>query len=388
LLSTRRHFLAGDIILVLEEHVIALRLPGFGRLAAVVCCSASLALAANTVGFKAGKVELKSAGALAFAPDGVLLIGDSMGGNVFALDTGDRTKAASGGTVEIKGVNQKIAAMLGTTPDQIMINDVIVNPVSKKVYISLSRGSGAEAVPMIVRTDASGKLAEVPLTNIKHASIALVDAPDAAAKDNRGNSKRMEAITDLGYVEGNVIVAGLSNEEFSSTLRSIPYPFNSASKGAGIEIFHGAHGRFETNAPVRTFVPYTIENKAHLLAAYTCTPLVKIPVSELKPGAKVKGTTIAELGNRNKPLDMITYKKDGKEYILMANSSRGVMKLPTEKLEKYESITARVPEKQGVPYETIATLKGVTQLDKLDDANAIMLMDDSGSLDLRSVPLP
>jgi hypothetical protein len=366
----------------------ALRLStAFGRLAATLCCTSALALAANTVGFKDGKVELKSAGVLAFAPDGVLLIGDSLGGAVFALDTADRTKATSGGSVNIQGVNQKIAAMLGTTPDQITINDVAVNPVSRKVYISLSRGAGAEAVPMIVRTDASGKIAEVPLTNIKHASIALADAPDATAKDNRGASKRMEAITDIGYVEGSVIVAGLSNEEFSSTLRSIPYPFNSASKGAGIEIFHGAHGRFETNAPVRTFVPYQIQNKPHLLAAYTCTPLVKIPVSELKPGAKVKGTTIAELGNRNKPLDMIVYRKDGQDFILMANSSRGVMKLPTEKLESYEPITAQT-EKRGVPYETIAALKGVQQLDKLDDANALMLMDNSGSLDLRSVPLP
>ena len=40
-----------------------------------------------------------------------------------------------------------------------------------------------------------------------------------------------------------------------------------------------------------------------------------IPLSELKPGNKVKGKTIAELGNRNRPLDMIVYKgKDGKEY--------------------------------------------------------------------------
>jgi peptide-methionine (R)-S-oxide reductase len=30
------------------------------------------------------------------------------------------------------------------------------------------------------------------------------------------------------------------------------------------------------------------------MAAYTCTPLVKIPVADLKAGAKVKGTTIAE----------------------------------------------------------------------------------------------
>jgi hypothetical protein len=182
-------------------------------------------------------------------------------------------------------------------------------------------------------------------------------------------------------------VAGLSNEEFASSLRSIPYPFRSANKGAGIEIFHGAHGRFETNAPVRTFVPFEVKNQPHILAAYTCTPLVKIPVSELKPGNKVKGTTIAELGNRNRPLDMIVYRKGGKDFILMANSSRGVMKLPAQNLETYQPITAQT-DKQGVPYETIASLKGVQQLDKLDDANAVMLIDDGGSLDLRAVPLP
>jgi hypothetical protein len=383
-----RHPSPGDIIPILEENVRAFQLfTGFGRLAAVLCCAGALAFAANTVGFKAGKAELKSAGVLAFAPDGILLIGDSMGGAVFALDTGDRAKTSSGGPIEIKGINQKIAAMLGTTPDQILINDVAVNPISKKIYISVARGTGPDAAPMILRTDASGKLSEVALTNIKHASIGLADVPDPSVKDRRGNSKRLEAITDLGFVDGKVIVAGLSNEEFSSTLRSIPYPFSSASKGAGIEIYHGAHGQFETNAPVRTFVPFEIQNKQHLLAAYTCTPLVKIPVSELKPGAKVKGTTIAELGNRNKPLDMIVYKKDGKDYILMANSSRGVMKLPAEKLESYESITAKT-DKQGVPYETIAALKGVQQLDKLDNGNALTLADEGGSLDLRSVPLP
>ena len=42
------------------------------------------------------------------------------------------------------------------------------------------------------------------------------------------------------------------------------------------------------------------------------------------------GTTIAELGNRNRPLDMIVYKKDGKEFLLMSNNSRGVMKIPTD----------------------------------------------------------
>ena len=360
----------------------------FVKTATVLCLTAVAAFAANaTAGLQPGKATIKSAGPLAFGPDGVLFVGDTLSATVVALDTGDGKAGKKATTIEIKGLNEKIAAALGTTADQILINDVVVNPASKNVYMSVSRGRGADATPVILRADASGKLSEVSLDNIKHAVVSIPNAPDAAAKDQRGNSRRMESITDLAYVDGKVIVAGLSNEEFSSTLRSIPYPFKSADPGAGIEIFHGAHGRFETNAPVRTFVPYTVAGTPHILAAYTCTPLVRIPVSELKAGAKVKGTTIAELGNRNRPLDMIVYKKDGADFILMANSSRGVMKLPAQKLDSYEPITAQT-EKRGVPYETIATLKGVQQLDKLDDGHALLLADENGSLDLRTIPLP
>jgi hypothetical protein len=268
-----------------------------------------------------------------------------------------------------------------------MINDVAVNPNSKRVYISVSRGRGADAVPVILRTDAKGSLSELSLDNIKHARVSLPNPPAETAGDARAASRRLESITDLAYVDGKVIVAGLSNEEFSSTLRAIPYPFQEADKGAGIEIFHGAHGRFETNAPVRTFVPYEIAGQKNILAAYTCTPLVRIPVSELKAGAKVKGTTIAELGNRNRPLDMIAYSKDKAQYILMANSSRGVMKLKAENLDKYEGIVAKT-DVTGVPFETISTLKGVQQLDKFDDTRAVLLTDEGGSLDLRTIALP
>ena len=87
---------------------------------------------------------------------------------------------------------------------------------------------------------------------------------------------------------------------------------------------------------------YRIQNEPYLLAAYTCTPLVKVPVADLKAGAHVKGTTIAELGNRNRPLDMIVYQKDGKDYLLMTNNSRGVMKIPTEGAGTAESITEPV----------------------------------------------
>ena len=345
----------------------------------------AVAFCASSASMTMGKAELKSAGQLAFGPDGILFVGDSMGGSIVAVDTGDRTAARSGGKIEVKGINQKIAAMLGTAPDQILVNDVVVNPISKKAYVSVSRGRGPDATPVILRVDASGKISEVSLDHVNHSMVSLPDAP--AAKADSKNNPRLETITHMAFVNGNVIVAGLSNEEFSSSLRSIPFPFQQAGKGASIEIYHGSHGRFETNAPVRTFVAYSVKNEPYIMAAYTCTPLVKIPVSELKAGAKVKGSTIAELGNHNRPLDMIVYSKGGRDYFLMANSSRGVMKLAADGLDGYKPILAQT-EVTGVPYETIAGLKGVQQLDKLDDANALMLIDNEGSLDLRTIALP
>jgi hypothetical protein len=342
-----------------------------------------LAFSASIPTMQTGKSGLKSAGALAFNADGILFVGDTAGAAIVALDVDDHTASKSAGSLEIKGINEKIAALLGTAPDQILINDTAVNPVSKNVYISVSRGRGPDAVPMILRVNAAGKISEVSLDNIKHSGVQFSDAPAPAAPGRQ----QVETITSIAYVNGNVIVAGLSNEEFSSTLRSIPFPFQEAAKGAGIQIYHGSHGRFETAAPVRTFVAYEIDHQQQILAAYTCTPLVKIAVSDLKPGAKVHGTTIAELGNRNRPIDMIVYEKDGKHYILMANSSRGVMKLAADNLETYKPITAQT-EVTGVPYETLAALKDVQHLNKFDDATALILQGTNASMDLRTIPLP
>ncbi|MBM3739498.1 MAG: hypothetical protein FJW39_27340 [Acidobacteria bacterium] len=345
------------------------------------------AYAANlTSSLKSGKAELKSAGPLAFGPEGILFVGDPLGAQIFAISTGD-TKAAKTAEVEVSGLHEKIANLLGTTADQILVADLAVNPVSKRAYLSVSRGRGPEAIPVLLRVS-GGKLEEVNLSNIAHSKVALPNAPSPEAKA-RGQLLRMEAITDLAYSDGKVLVAGLSNEEFASNLRSVPFPFEAAGRGSSIEIYHGNHGRFETNSPVRTFTPYSIAKKPHILAAYTCTPLVTIPMSDLEPGKKVMGRTIAELGNRNRPLDMVVYKKGANHFVLMNNSSRGVMKIQADGLEGFESIKDKVADKAGVPYETIAGLKGVEQLDRLDANTALMLVrEDSGAMELKKLALP
>ncbi len=338
---------------------------------------------------KQGAPDLKSAGPLAFGPDGVLFVGDPQGAAIFAIDTGDRSEKSSRGPLNVEQVDEKIASLLGTTPDKILINDLAVNPASGTAYFSVSRGRGPDAAPAIVRIDTTGKLSDLSLEKVKYGKAELPNAPSADAKDRRGNSQRQESITDLAYVDGRVFVAGLSNEEFSSNLRSIPFPFSKTDAGASIEIYHGAHGKFETQSPVRTFASYNIAGQDYLLAAYTCTPLVKIPVSALTPGQKVKGTTIAELGNRNRPLDMVVYKKDGSDWLLMANSARGVMKIPTQDFDKAKGITQQIPDKAGIVYQTIDSLKGVQHLDKYDQDRALLLVrNDAGQFNLQTVELP
>jgi hypothetical protein len=349
-----------------------------GLAIAVVLAVNSARTAARTAGdLNPGKVELKSAGALAFGPGGVLFVGDSAAGAVVALDTKD-TAATPGGTMDVQGVDEKIAALVGVTAADVLINDVAVNPISKNVYLSASRGRGPDAQPLIVRLDASGAITPLALDNIPHASVSLADAPaaDAAARQN----PRTLTITDMTFVNGSLLVAGMSNEEWSSALRSIPYPFKAADKGTQLQIWHSSHGRYETQAPVRTFVPYTLGGKQYVLAAYTCTPLVKIPVSDLKAGAQVKGTTIADLGAGNQPLDMVPYSKDGHDYILIANSSFGVVKLHADSLATDQAIDSPtvVNASAGAPYDKITALKNVQHLVRFDDGHVLVLTAEPG----------
>jgi hypothetical protein len=40
-----------------------------------------------------------------------------------------------------------------------------------------------------------------------------------------------DSITDMSFVDGKLVVAGLSNEEFASKLRTIAYPFTTVDPG-------------------------------------------------------------------------------------------------------------------------------------------------------------
>jgi hypothetical protein len=330
---------------------------------------------------KKGTPELKSATTLTFGPEGILFIADPLAGTIFAVDTGDRTAANGSGRPKVEGLDEKIAGMLGITAKDLLINDIAVNPISGNTYLSLSRGKGPDAKAALAKVDRSGKVSEFSLKDVPFSKVTIPNA-------NTTERGRREAVTDMAYVKGRLLVAGLSSEEFASNLRAISFPFKDADKGTSVEIFHGNHNAVETRSPVRTFVPYDIKGETNILAAYTCTPLVKFPVSDLKPGQKVRGTTIAELGNMNRPLDMFVYNKGGKDYILMANSARGVMKITTDGIDTAKPITQRVGGVAGQKYETIASLKGVEHLDRFDKDHALILVKNDKGITLDTIELP
>lgn len=363
------------------------------RTAFAATAAAMLMLSTNataddlTAGMDRGTPDLKSAGALAFGPEGVLFVGDSAGAAVFAIATGD-TGTDEAGTIEAAKINETIAAKLGAEAREILVNDLAVNPSSGKAYLSVSRGRGPDAEAAIVRVDASGEVEVLDLTDVPFAKAMLPNPPDPNAEE-RGRSLRAQAITDLVFADGRLFVAGLSNEEFSSRLMAIPVPFQADAESTSLEFYHGAHGRFETRSPIRTFIATQIEGEPYLMAAYTCTPLVKIPMADLQPGAQVRGTTIAELGNRNSPLDMVSYRKDGRDLILVANSARGVMKVDASPAATIDGITTPIEDTAGLDYETLGDLAGVVQLSRLNDGQALILVqEDSGAQDLKTIELP
>lgn len=335
--------------------------------------------------FSVGTPDVKSMGTMTFGPEGVLLIGDSQSGAVFAIEMVDEEPARDAESIEVQGIDAKIAAMLGTTTEDIQILDMAVNPSSQNVYLSVSRAG----VDLLLRVNRAGEITEVTLRNVNYASKALRSPVSMDAKSSRGQSLRGEAITDLVYSDGAIYVAGLSNEEFASTLRTMSFPFDETEAATSIEIYHAAHQQYETHAPIRTLTAYTLNQAPHVLASYTCTPLVTFPVEKLENGIHLMGKTVAEFGSGNRPLDMIVYQNDGRDYILLANSNRALMKVDPRDIETSDAITTPVTERfgtAGTPFIAINQV-GVQQIDNLNGEYVLAVQRMSnGSLDLRSMP--
>jgi hypothetical protein len=286
---------------------------------------------------------LKSAGALAFGDNGVLFVADITGAAVhaFALREADVT-AQSGvelgnfqnfeGHDLVLGVDQKLAALFGTTYDQIVINDLVVHQPSQQIFLSVERGRGPQVDPAIVKVN-HGKLEVLELDRIAHSRVAIPNEP--SEKDMlEFEPQRIYAITDVKYYKGEVFVTGISNQRFASTLYRIPYPFNAKAATCTVEMWHPTHGEFETRAPIIRQLIREVNGTPYLFGVYGCTPLVRFQLAALTDNAHVRGETIGELGYGSNPIDMLTFQDpfDHKDYLLVTIDVRGASRLEVSEL--------------------------------------------------------
>ena len=326
----------------------------------------------------------ESVGALAFGPENILFVGDSEGGTIYAIDVADMAYG-HGGAVELAGLDRKIASMLGIAPEDLIISDMAVHPTAQTAYFSVMRGRGEGATPVLLRVSGDGTIQEVPFDGMRYSAMALDNAPGPDQTYGRGASARTYSITDLAFVDGEVFVAGLSNEEFASNVRRLPFPFTGEHLSTSLQIYHVSHGQNETHAPVMTFMAREIESQTHILAAYTCTPLVQFSTENLSDGEHVIGKTIAELGAGNRPLDMISYAVNGQERILISNSRHPLMKVNPGLIPGATSLVDPTRE-TGIAFETTQEL-GIRQMDNLNEEYVLVLQQEGqdGPMNLRSL---
>jgi hypothetical protein len=282
-----------------------------------------------------------------------------------------------------------------------MIHDMAVDPVGKDVYFAVSRGRSAWNSPWLLPNDVAdatvlvkmtpaGAPSLVDLTAVRHARVALPNPVDGAKMVPwKKVSLRADTITDMAYSDGVLYVAGLSNEEFASTMWSVKYPFAGAVAATTVENYHGAHGKYETEAPVRTFVPYPLKGKAHLLAAYLCTPLVTIPVADVQGGRHVRGRTVGEFGSGNYPLDMVLVRNEKGEKIVIANSNLPLLVVDAKDIESWPAAIDSPVESYTAGVRFISRSgTGIQQMDLLGDTHLLFLQRlPGGQLDLRPRPV-
>lgn len=297
-----------------------------------------LAETANVFGAGSSFGPLRSAGVLTFGPDSVLFVGDITGSAVhaFALRDKDLTPQTGEelgnfrnfeGRDLVRGLDQKLAALLGTTYDKIVVNDMAVHQPTEQIFLSVERGRGTDALPAIVKVN-HGELEVLELDTIPHSQVGIPNEPDQKAM-LEFDTQRSFAITDIKYYKGEIFVTGVSNQRFASTLHRIPYPFNSQMTTSTVEIWHPVHGEFETRAPIIRQLIREVHGEPYLFAVYGCTPLVRFPLASLKDGTHVRGDVIGELGYGSNPLDMLTFTDpfDQKEYLLVTIDARAASRI-------------------------------------------------------------
>ena len=146
------------------------------------------------------------------------------------------------------------------------------------------------------------------------------------------------AIMDMEFYEGELFVADVATDNFLSSLRRIAYPFDGTQSITNVDMYHITHDQYESRAPIRAMSVQNIDGKPQLVAAYTCSPIVLVPLEDLTDGARISAKTIMDYGN-GQPLDMIPFEMQGQSMLFVTNDSRSPQVIPVAGLNNAKVVT-------------------------------------------------
>lgn len=310
--------------------------------------------------------QIESLGILCFNDEGILFAGDNWAGAVHAFDLGSEKPRSTDFALNIYRIDEQIAALIGTTAKNIQIIDIAVHPISGEVYLSISRGHGQGSQPGLLKVNAEEKIQVINLASLPCKTKTLKNLPEPSRKVAlRGmggsppsekdrakaqQSLRILSIVAMEFYQGELFVAGINNEEFCSVLRRMKYPFDENEGISHIEMFHIVHDRYESRAPIRAMTIKQIDGQDQMVAAYTCSPLVLIPIAELKDKTKVRAKTVGDMGN-GQPIDMVPFQINGEEMLFVTNNSRSPLQIPLSGLQNAKGLGDKDFER-GVKLDT------------------------------------
>ena len=337
---------------------------------------------------------------MAFGPENVLFVGDSRDSKIVAIELGSAVQNTESKSYNVFDIEKRISDYFNIQQSEIRVTDMKIHPQTKVAYLAVSIGFAQEKTSHILTVDADGNLNEIDYSLYPTSSIKLTDPANDDIVFWGKTPARTLTVTDIDYHEGNIYVAGLSNEEFSSTLRKAAYPFNGQYETSSIEMYHAVHNQLETRAPIRTQAIMELNGVDNVLAGYTCTPVVTIPIGSLSDGALVSGKTIAEIGYGNSPIDVLPFEivsypeGEGSEptiekVVLITNTHRGAALFKVSDIEEFNQgdglTTPAGFNPAGVEYFPVP-LVGLLHVDYQDGQFILGLQRDSetGDLDLKS----
>jgi len=346
----------------------------------------------NPLQAEQGNPNIKTIEAIAFGPNGLLLIGG--GAQVVTVETGD-TAPSTWSKTEMANIDQVLAGKLGLTARDIEVRKLAVNPASRKAYVALQ--SLKTKASVLLTIDGAGNIAEFGLDNVKYNSYTLAVPKVAITK-----------VTDITWAGGKIVASTQATDKFAG---SRVFTINPAAKdGSPTQIstktFHTGHNRWETQAPLRVLMPFLENGKTNVVGSFTCTPIVKYDLEDARNDEQVIGSSVLELGTGNTPRSMFAYEREGKRFILICvgrnnkkpafgfPSAYWVARVDADLLKETTNINERAPwrvggaNKAGDRVEVAKAYFGVQQMDRLDETRALAIVETQGAFSLRALPLP